>query len=88
MKTYSLAILFIMLMTGQMSEKEIVVEQPAFSVRINNDLEIKKIVFDTDMLFEEPFTKFHMEGIAGVFDKKSITKLLSILHRIDANSAA
>ena len=48
----------------------------------------KNGVIDTDMLFEEPFTKFHMEGIAGVFDKKSITELLSILRRIDANSAA
>jgi type I restriction enzyme R subunit len=45
-------------------------------------------IIDVDMLFEEPFTTFHTEGIAGLFDEKGITKLLSILHRIDANAAA
>lgn len=45
-------------------------------------------VIDADMLFEEPFTTFHTEGIAGLFDEKSITGLLSILRRIDANAAA
>lgn len=45
-------------------------------------------LIDADMLFEEPFTTFHTEGVAGLFDEKSITGLLSILRRIDANAAA
>jgi type I restriction enzyme R subunit len=45
-------------------------------------------LIDAEMLFEEPFTTFHTEGIAGLFDEKSITGLLSILRRIDANAAA
>ena len=57
MKTYTLAILSIMLIIGQMSAKELVVEQPAFSVRINNDLEIEKIVID------KKATTLHIRGI-------------------------
>ncbi|MDH6343798.1 type I restriction enzyme R subunit [Parabacteroides sp. PFB2-12] len=48
----------------------------------------KKGVVDAGMLFEEPFTTFHMEGVAGVFDAESITDLLSVLRRIEANAAA
>ena len=56
MKTYTLAILSIMLVFGQLSAKEIVVEQPAFSVRINNDFEIEKIVID------KKSTTLHIRG--------------------------
>ena len=48
----------------------------------------KNGIIDADMLFEEPFTAFHAEGVAGLFDEKSLTKLLTILRRIDSNSAA
>jgi hypothetical protein len=37
---------------------------------------------------EVPFTTFHAEGVVGLFDKKSIVGLLSILRQIDANAAA
>jgi type I restriction enzyme R subunit len=45
-------------------------------------------IIDADMLFEEPFTTFHTQGVAGLFDENSIKGLLSVLHRIDANAAA
>ena len=45
-------------------------------------------VIDADKLFDEPFIKFHTNGIAGVFDEGRLTKLLTILNRIDANAAA
>ena len=56
MKTSILAILSILLITGQMSAKEIVVEQPAFNVRIGNDLEIEKIIID------QKTTTLHIRG--------------------------
>ena len=37
-----------LLIVGQMSANEIVIEQPAFDVRINNDFEIEKIVIDKE----------------------------------------
>lgn len=48
----------------------------------------KNGVIDAEMLFEEPFTTFHTEGIAGLFDEEKTTKILTILRRIDANTAA
>ena len=48
----------------------------------------KNGVIDAEMLFEEPFTTFHTEGIAGLFDEEKTTKILTILSRIDANAAA
>ena len=61
MKTQILAILSILLIVGQMSAKEIVVEQPAFNVRINNDLEIEKIVIN------EKATTLHIRGYSFGF---------------------
>ena len=46
MKTLILSVLSILLVCEQLSAKEIVVEQPAFSVRINDYFEIEKIVID------------------------------------------
>ena len=48
----------------------------------------KNGVIDAEMLFEEPFTTFHTEGIAGLFDEEKTTRILTILRRIDANAAA
>jgi len=48
----------------------------------------KNGVIDAEMLFEEPFTTFHIEGIAGLFDEEKTTRILTILRRIDANAAA
>jgi len=48
MKRNILIILSILLLSGHVSVAEIVVEQPAFSVRINNDLEIEKIVISEE----------------------------------------
>ena len=48
----------------------------------------KNGVIDAEMLFEEPFTTFHTEGIAGLFDEETTTKILTILRQIDANAAA
>ena len=61
MKNSILIILNALLVVGQMSAKEIVVEQPAFSVRINNDLEIEKIVIDKNA------TTLHIRGYAFGF---------------------
>jgi type I restriction enzyme R subunit len=47
-----------------------------------------KGVIDEKMLFDEPFTIFSTEGIAGVFDEENTKKILSILRRIDTNAAA
>jgi len=44
MRTNILTFLVILFIAGQVSATEIVIEQPAFSVRINNDFEIEKII--------------------------------------------
>ncbi len=56
MKTHILTILSILLIAGQMSAKEIVVEHPAFSARINDRFEIEKIVIDNKA------TTLHVRG--------------------------
>ena len=48
----------------------------------------KNGVILTEMLFEEPFTSFHTEGILGLFDEKIMMKLLSILKHIGSNAVA
>ena len=53
-----LTFLSALLLVGQMSAKEIVVEQPAFNVRNNNDFEIEKIVMDKE------HTTLHIRGYA------------------------
>jgi len=58
MKTNILAIFSILLIAGQMSAKEIVVEQPAFNVRVNNDFEIEKIIIN------DKSTTLKMKGYA------------------------
>ena len=45
-------------------------------------------IIEDDMLFEEPFTKFHIQGIAGLFDDIHTTKIIEILNHINANAAA
>jgi len=60
MKIHILLVLSILLILGQLSAKEIVVEQPAFSVRLNDHFEIEKIVID------KKATTLHMRGYAGV----------------------
>lgn len=45
-------------------------------------------VVDADMLFEEPFTTLHTEGVAGLFDDRSLNGLLTVLKRIDENAVA
>lgn len=52
------------------------------------DFLTEKGVIDAEMLFDEPFTKFHTNGVAGLFDKEKTTKILTILRRIDTNAAA
>lgn len=52
------------------------------------DFLTEKGIIDPEMLFEEPFTKFHTDGIAGLFDNEYTTRILAILQRIDTNSAA
>jgi type I restriction enzyme R subunit len=47
-----------------------------------------KGVIDANMLFAEPFTRFHTEGIAGLFDEEYAKKLLDIIHHINKNAAA
>jgi type I restriction enzyme R subunit len=47
-----------------------------------------KGVIDAEKLFDVPFTNFHTEGIAGLFDEENTNKILTILHRIDINAAA
>jgi len=45
-------------------------------------------IIEADMLFEEPFTKFHIQGIAGLFDTTHTIKIIEILNHINANAAA
>jgi hypothetical protein len=56
MKTYFLAILSVLVVLGQLSAKQVVVEQPAFSVRNNENFEIEKIVMDKNS------TTLHVRG--------------------------
>lgn len=62
MKIHILTILSILLVFGQLSAKDIVVDRPAFSVRVNDNFEIEKIVMD------KKATTLHIRGYAGVLD--------------------
>ena len=55
MKSYFLAIFSILVVLGQLSA-QVVVEQPAFSVRNNENFEIEKIVID------KKSTTLHVRG--------------------------
>lgn len=48
----------------------------------------KNGVIEAEMLFDEPFTTFHTEGIAGLFEEQYATRILAILNHINANAAA
>jgi type I restriction enzyme R subunit len=48
----------------------------------------KNGIIEAEMLFEEPFTMFHTQGIAGLFDDDSTTKIIEILNYINSNAAA
>lgn len=48
----------------------------------------KNGIIEAEMLFEEPFTMFHTQGIAGLFDDDSTTKIIEILNHINSNAAA
>lgn len=48
----------------------------------------KNGIIEADMLFDEPFTKFHTQGIAGLFDDDTTIKIIAILNHINANAAA
>lgn len=45
-------------------------------------------IIEAEKLFEEPFTTFHTEGIAGLFDATDAKKIITILNHISANAAA
>ena len=59
MKKYILLILSALLIFGQLSAKEIIVERPAFSVRNNDFCEIEKIVVD------KKATTVHLRGYSS-----------------------
>ena len=48
MKTKIMVVLSILLIAGQLSAADIIVEQPSFNVRINNDFEIEKIIINQE----------------------------------------
>lgn len=45
-------------------------------------------VIDSSMLFDVPFTRFHTEGIAGIFDDQDTERIISILEEINQNAVA
>jgi type I restriction enzyme R subunit len=48
----------------------------------------KNGIIEAEILFDEPFTAFHDQGIAGLFDEANKTKIIAILNHINANAAA
>lgn len=52
------------------------------------DFLTKNGVVDPGMLFESPFTQFHLEGVIGVFDEDNTHKIINILERINLNAVA
>ena len=46
----------------------------------------KNGVIDKRMLFEPPFTNINDQGLLGVFDDASATKIISIVDEINRNA--
>ncbi|MBS1515328.1 MAG: DEAD/DEAH box helicase family protein [Bacteroidetes bacterium] len=62
-------------------------QQIRFIDLIVNFLSVNGVI-DTGMLFEPPFTDLNSEGIAGVFDEATSTKIISLIEQINQNSEA
>ena len=62
-------------------------QQIRFMDMIVNFLSVNGVI-DTGMLFEQPFTDLNSEGIAGVFDEETSTKIISLIEQINQNSEA
>lgn len=62
-------------------------QQIRFMDMIVNFLSVNGVI-DTGMLFEPPFTDLNSEGIAGVFDEATSTKIISLIEQINQNSEA
>lgn len=43
---------------------------------------------NAEMLYEPPFTRFHLEGVSGVFDETKAEAIINILQRINKNAIA
>lgn len=52
------------------------------------DFLTKNGVVNADMLYEPPFTRFHIEGVSGIFDDTRADAIINILHKINQNAVA
>lgn len=52
------------------------------------DFLTKNGVVNAEMLYEPPFTRFHLEGVSGIFDDTRAEEIISILQRINQNAVA
>lgn len=52
---------------------------------IVNFLAVKGII-DPAMLFEAPFTDINSNGIMGIFDQATSTKIVELIERINCNA--
>lgn len=48
----------------------------------------KNGMIDKGMLFDSPFTNIHHEGLLGVFDEASATKIIKLIDRVNGNASA
>ncbi|WP_418697733.1 DEAD/DEAH box helicase family protein [Bacteroides sp.] len=52
------------------------------------DFLTKNGIVNAEMLYEPPFTRFHLEGVSGIFDDAKAEVIINILHRINQNAVA
>lgn len=52
------------------------------------DFLTKNGVVNAEMLYEPPFTCFHLEGVSGIFDDAKAESIINILQRINKNAVA
>jgi type I restriction enzyme R subunit len=46
----------------------------------------RKGTMDAGMLYEEPFTGIHYEGVEGVFEDAVVGEIISVIRAINANA--
>lgn len=52
------------------------------------DFLTKNGVVNAEMLYEPPFTRFHLEGVSGIFDDITAETIINILQKINQNAVA